>query len=724
MNEKRIYLPSLFKGMYTNECRTAEWGEIANVISSGMLADDTMKYRYFTEHGLDKDAQAIKKRMMAFTPAMECDGGRKAENFVGLTGVGMCDFDHVSDMDAAFAKAKADSHAMLVYRTISGQGIRVLFRYTASDNCYAGDNRLYSQAFAAGNEYFAKLLGEAADGQCKNVGRLSVLCHDAEAMLNETCEVFVISECNAATKAGKSKLCGRKPSIGKAATVVEERIKSDGIEYAKGSYNSYVSRAGYYLNMLGVSKQDATGWAVARFCDYDAKDVRSIMESCYNHTDEFGTLKITAIGGGAKSKGEKRERGFASIGDIEDFLTGCVELRFNEITRKTEYNMQNDDSDTENDGKRKWLEMNDRTENSLWARMCKSGQTVKISDVHAVIHSEFVPLWNPFMDYFNNLPEWDGKTDYIGETAAMVHVMPGEGDADGKAAQEMFAGCFKKWLVATVVSLMEEDVVNNVIMVLIGKQGIFKTTFFYNLLPPVLSRYFFVKTNADRMTKDDKLSLAEFAIICMEEIDSMRTPELNQLKALVTTKHINERAAYDRYKENRAHIASFCGTGNKTQFLTDQTGNRRWLPFEVSGIDNPMYHNYNYDGMYSQAKALWKSGMHYWFEKSETDALASHITHFEVPNIEEELIATYYRVPEEGEPYIMVSATNIIEHINIFIKRALSTVKVGLAMKKMGFTQKRTATGRMFLVVLLKPVDRNDQRKVDSCVAQDLDLPF
>lgn len=142
--------------------------------------------------------------------------------------------------------------------------------------------------------------------------------------------------------------------------------------------------------------------------------------------------------------------------------------------------------------------------------------------------------------------------------------------------------CFRKWLVAMVASLLDKEVVNNVIMVLIGRQGIYKTTFFNYLLPEELRPYFYTKTNSDTMTKDDRLSLAEYAIICLEEIDSMRTPELNQLKALVTTKTINERAAYSRYKENRAHIASFCGTGNNMQFLTDQTGNRRWLPLRLT----------------------------------------------------------------------------------------------------------------------------------------------
>ena len=58
---------------------------------------------------------------------------------------------------------------------------------------------------------------------------------------------------------------------------------------------------------------------------------------------------------------------------------------------------------------------------------------------------------------------------------------------------------------------------------------------------------------------------------------------------MTTQKVVNERMAYAHYKEHRAHIASLCGTTNNVQFLTDLTGNRRWLPFEISSIDNSLY---------------------------------------------------------------------------------------------------------------------------------------
>ena len=89
------------------------------------------------------------------------------------------------------------------------------------------------------------------------------------------------------------------------------------------------------------------------------------------------------------------------------------------------------------------------------------------------------------------------------------------------------------------------------------------------------------------MSKDDLLTITQYALVCCEELDTMRPAELNQLKATVTMTSIDERAAYAYYHEHRKHIASFCGTGNNPQFLSDPTGNRRWLPFEVESIVSP-----------------------------------------------------------------------------------------------------------------------------------------
>ena len=45
---------------------------------------------------------------------------------------------------------------------------------------------------------------------------------------------------------------------------------------------------------------------------------------------------------------------------------------------------------------------------------------------------------------------------------------------------------------------------------------------------------FYTTTNANKMGRDDLLTLAQYGLVCCEELDTMGNKELNQLKAAVT----------------------------------------------------------------------------------------------------------------------------------------------------------------------------------------------
>ena len=350
------------------------------------------------------------------------------------------------------------------------------------------------------------------------------------------------------------------------------------------------------------------------------------------------------------------------------------------------------------------MPVNDRVVNSLWSQMSAITR-VNIQDMYRVIESDYVPMFNPFTEYLNNLcksvqsvgeqnksPSVGGR-DYIRELAQTVRVKGGEQE------QILWYHYLKKWLVGMVASWISDDVVNNVILVLIGEQGSFKTTWFNYLLPPPLKQYFYTKTNANRMSKDDLLTLAQYALVCCEELDTMRPAELNQLKAAVTMPSIDERAAYAHYHEHRKHIASFCGTGNNTQFLSDPTGNRRWLPFEVESIVSPREHPFDYEGIYSQALALYKGGFQYWFTKEEIQELNRHNKQFETPRLEHELVDLYFRKPTGAELGEFMSVARALQVVSNGISQKLSAVNVGRAFSDLGFKRVRTCSSRGFIVV-------------------------
>lgn len=718
---------------------------VANIIRTDeKLAVFTRSYR-------QTGSKTFKNESQLFAVPCLFEGGKGRSNIRQLTGMSLVDFDHVFPTDSTDstdnsnalrelkAKIIADPHTLMSYITMSGNGLRVIFTYEIAPE-FSGVPKdeeevkkfeaYYQQAFYAGNAYYEKLLGAKADMQCKNITRLSGLAHDPDVFLRPEAEVvpFTAEEIStaAAAYAKQSKEDKQMQRIQTYFdTLIAPQLAKAKIEFRSGSHNEYVMRVGYKLAERRFSKKVAIRWAMQKF-GKDYPDTEQVINSCFANASPHGKQ------GGSGNRGDSKT---ATVEEIKSFLDGHVSLRFNEITSRVEYELPTDNTDAH-----RFIPVNDRIVNSLWSQMSTITR-VNIQDMYRVIESDYVPVFNPFKEYLKSLPQITqtstdngsdetesckpvalqqqknlcksvqsvgeknhpsvgeknhssvGGRDYIRELAATVRVKGGEQE------QMLWHLYLKKWLVGMVASWISDDVVNNVILVLIGEQGAYKTTWFNYLLPPPLKQYFYTKTNANRMSKDDILTLAQYALVCCEELDTMRPAELNQLKAAVTMPSIDERPAYAHYHEHRKHIASFCGTGNSTQFLSDPTGNRRWLPFEVESIVSPRDHPFHYEGIYAQALALFKSGFQYWFTKEEIQELNHHNRQFETPHLERELVSLYFRVPMESENGMFMTSARAIQIIGTGISQKLNPTRVGLAFNELGFQRVRYHGIRGYLVI-------------------------
>ena len=398
---------------------------------------------------------------------------------------------------------------------------------------------------------------------------------------------------------------------------------------------------------------------------------------------------------------------YASVEDIQQFLSDRVLMRYNLVTHQTEVHWLTDFGDDLQQIPQ-WERINDRIENTLWKELSKE-KPVRMRDLQYVIGSDYVPAYHPFRFYLEHLLPWtEEQGDNIMELSLSVNV---KGDSD---EQFLFAEYLKKWLVAMVASWMDDRVVNNVMLVLIGPQGAYKTTWFAHLLPPQLREYFYTKTNSGMVSKDDLLTLSQYGLMCWEELDSMQLKELNKLKAAMTMPSINERAAYAHHHENRPHLASFCGTGNNVQFLSDPTGTRRWLPFEVENIDSPMSSPFNYEGIYSQAYALYRQGFRYWFDRNEILRLSQHNQQFETARSEHELIDEYFRQPVgiEGGEYLPASV--ILQLVGGTSMKDINATKLGRALTAMGFESKMTRGIRRYCVVRRSTSEMQQHRQLQN----------
>jgi predicted P-loop ATPase len=261
-----------------------------------------------------------------------------------------------------------------------------------------------------------------------------------------------------------------------------------------------------------------------------------------------------------------------------------------------------------------------------------------------------------------------------------------------------------------VAAWLDPEVVNHVVLVFIGEQGVYKSTWFNHLPPPALKRYYTIKFDSTNLNKDDLLLLSENIMVCLEEIDTMSDRVANFFKATITATSTNIRAAYGRYAEQRVHVASYCGTGNNPQFLNEAVS-RRWLPFIVKQIVSPLEQPFNHAGIFAQALALYRSGFRYWFNTEEIKVLNRHNRNFQAPCLEEELIAVCFRKPGPSECGQFFPTSLVLKYIADNIGSKLSAIKVGRAMKDLGYELKKRKGMRGWICIPLNSEEMVAERK-------------
>ena len=389
----------------------------------------------------------------------------------------------------------------------------------------------------------------------------------------------------------------------------------------------------------------------------------------------------------------------------------------------------------------RWRNLTDKDLNTMVCNCVEETQVnISVTEMWTALKSDRVPSVHPIREWLNTLPPYTpDQPDWIDWLAQQVHVrdsaqdngrlkeaigrsqnelMDGtaclldnaphseashspqsgrpiggtpshspNGASSGSNADALWRTCFKKWFVAMVASWMHDEVVNHTALVLVGRQGIFKTTWLEHLIPPALRAYSSKMPLNGQISKDDRLRLCENAMLNIDELDAICGREMNIVKSLLTSTDVNERAAYGRLKERRMRLASFCASTNNREFLTDITGNRRWLPFEVESIQNPFHISLPYERIYAQAKALIEGGTYmYWFDLEDIEQLEKHNEDFRAQENEEQLLPILFDIPAEGKGEFMTTA-QISERLVTYgnIKKPMALSRLGIVLGTAGF---------------------------------------
>ena len=723
---------SLFQCLTSVPSKAVGLEEVVRLIryDNGVTAQTENYRRMASVLGKEKADEEVKKKLVpAFSVGVLFDGnGRGAANVLGFTGLALCDIDHVSGegqevrgerndqaLNESFEKATADPHALMVYRTISGDGLRIIYRYVRDEGPLTATS--WRAAFLKGNTYFAELTGHDYDTQCTDYSRLSGMAHDEEVYVNWEAEAFVVTdeeilEANFDGRGEKGK--PRKEyaagthavAVDEAWPRVEQTLARRQMAYQSGHHHDYVMHAAFLFNRYGADQDELLTWAAQEWSDYDTKQREATIRSCYKKTQEHGTWRLNRQGR------KQKETSMITLPEIRQWLSQRVEVVYNLVTDQTMFMIKNTAD---------WLQLDERVLCSIRGQIAAdTGKRVLKQDVRDVLNSDFSRLSHPVREYVEALPAWDSR-DRVKELCSHV------------SAQEpqYFEWTLHKWLVAAVATWMSDLSSNHEIFVLIGAQGIYKTTFFRHLLPPQLRMYFWENAHNSFSSKDDHLALAENCLVEIEEIDLQSPRDISELKALATSEKVKERRPYARFREEKQRLASFCGSGNQERFLSDETGNRRWLCHKVDHIDDPRTWALDYDQLYAQLRDELRQGFRYWFDPDEQRRVERQNEAFRIESDEEQLIRSRLRRPSAGEKVTLMNSGMICQFLNGgVVGRGLSTRKVGIIMTSLGFRKVHTMQGNFFEVYQI-PFDQiqatlamTDTRESEPGEPQEGELPF
>lgn len=361
---------------------------------------------------------------------------------------------------------------------------------------------------------------------------------------------------------------------------------------------------------------------------------------------------------------EVQRVGFNSnIEQIQAFLTANYEFKFNSITQRLLVRIRGTDEPFH------YLESYEF--NTILRKIKIQNIGCSKDTLFMILRSDFVPQFDPYTSYLNNLPEWDG-VDYISQLATSVTV----------TQPQHFEKCLKKWLVGMVATLLDENVSNQTAIIFSGAQGIGKTTWFHTILPKEFQEFIhegYVQTK----DKESSVKLSECVLILMDELENLTEKNIDGVKQMMTQKGTNLRRAYTPITQYYRSRASFAGTVNRKHFLKDLTGNRRFLCFEALNFN--LQHNIPHDKLFSQAVHLFKNGFQYWFDKEEIAELDRMNAEFRDISVEEEAFVNHFEVSNPTDDNSMFLTTTQI-HQQLVLKtghKSLSIQQLGRVLREM-----------------------------------------
>ena len=542
-------------------------------------------------------------------------------------------------VDPLLERLRSDDSIVLAHRTLSGCGIRILVRideWTEIEHYKqqwndAGQHVLWITGPLPS--------GAKLDPAVSDPSRVTfpLLISPTESQLwnpdarPQVVKVTTISVPEIRTPRPESQNGAKLP------VAVERARHLDALAAIPADCDSHTfERAVVAARDAGLSEREINDWAASGGAAYDAeapKRIESFLES-NPHTGGAGPLvrlaqehswdsslrrwqasrgveggrpagRQQAPTSGKATPGRVELQIDASAGDYEAYEEALrqlgVERRYDEIVNRPAVRLSGDEwskltATPGIDDKDGWRWLTDRLDNDILTtindRFSRKIPEKKVAQNIRWTTALFQQLGSkhdsrhghdPLLDYVESLDAEQGESDpasWLGLDAEGPFLLDAPDDCSDTDYELLLdlAEWTGRYIVTTICARALYRAQAHIVPVLVGGQGIGKSSFLWNLLPSELSHLWrsIDLTDPDAKRRSEKLDgalLSEWA-----ELDSAKKQNLSQIKALITDEQDNYRPAYGRQLRDVRPRGVIVATSNKQDPLPgDESGNRRFV---------------------------------------------------------------------------------------------------------------------------------------------------
>lgn len=227
------------------------------------------------------------------------------------------------------------------------------------------------------------------------------------------------------------------------------------------------------------------------------------------------------------------------------------------------------------------------------------GRDAWMDAINSLCHKRRV---DPFIDWIENLPEWDGKH----RIDHMLHNLFGVDDT----ALDWW--CSRYPVIGAIQRGYAPGAKIDEFPVYIGSQGIGKSAFLRNLLPPKAWDWFSDSCDISMNPKERAEALQGRVIVEFAEMTGYTRAQIEDIKAFLSRQDDGSiRLAYRTDPERLLRRCIFAGTSNEYDCLpNDYTGLRRFVPCELHhGSDVETYFSENRTQIWAEGLVMYKDGV-------------------------------------------------------------------------------------------------------------------